>query len=110
MHRQSHRQWNERRHHMHSRGANSRTAKVSPIGSRLISFVAVAAGLGAFAPPASATIPTGAPPSPMFGVQKFTQPMPRFDVLPRNPVATLNPAPTEQSNQTQQACDAALGG
>src|SRR5262249_50708617 len=48
--------------------------------------------------------------SPTFGIQKFTQPMPRFDVLPRNPVATLNPAPTATSNQTQQAVDPALGG
>jgi FtsP/CotA-like multicopper oxidase with cupredoxin domain len=55
-------------------------------------------------------IPTGAPPSPLFGVLPFTQPMPRFDVLPRNAVATLNPAPQAQSNQTQQPVDPALGG
>src|SRR6266850_6054257 len=105
---------NERRHHMHSRGTNARTANVRPIGSNLIFLVigatVVTSGLGAFAPRAYAVIPTGGVPSPMFGVQKFTQPMPRFDVLPRNPVATLNPPPAEQSNQTQQACDPALGG
>src|SRR6266850_1572918 len=105
---------NERRHHMHSRGTNARTANVRPIGSNLIFLVigatVVTSGLGAFAPRAYAVIPTGGTPSPMFGVQKFTQPMPRFDVLPRNPVATLNPPPAEQSNQTQQACDPALGG
>src|ERR1700753_3679637 len=28
-------------------------------------------------------IPTGAPRSPLFGVQAFTQPLLRFDVLPR---------------------------
>src|SRR6266850_2764143 len=98
---------NERRHHMHSRGTNARTANVRPIGSNLIFLVigatVVTSGLGAFAPRAYAVIPTGGVPSPMFGVQKFTQPMPRFDVLPRNPVATLNPPPAEQSNQTQQA-------
>src|SRR5882672_8362493 len=55
-------------------------------------------------------IPTGAPRSPLFGVQPFTQPMPRFDVLPRNAVSTLTPAPTALSNQTQQAVDPALGG
>ncbi len=55
-------------------------------------------------------IPTGAPPSPFFGVQAFTQPMPRFDVLPRNPVASLNPFPTAEANTTQQAVPAALGG
>ena len=100
---------------MHSPGTNPRTARVGPIGSnKLISLVigatALIGGLGAFAPHAYAVIPTGGVPSPMFGVQKFTQPMPRFDVLPRNPVATLNPPPAEQSNQTQQACDPALGG
>src|SRR5437588_5216148 len=28
-------------------------------------------------------IPTGAPPSPLFGVQAFSAPMPRFDVIAR---------------------------
>ena len=55
-------------------------------------------------------IPTGAPASPLFGVQPFTQPMPRFNVLPRNPVSSLNPFPTARSNQTQRAVDPALGG
>jgi FtsP/CotA-like multicopper oxidase with cupredoxin domain len=55
-------------------------------------------------------IPTGAPPSPLFGVQAFTQPMPRFDVLPRNPLTSLNPAPQAESNQTQQAVPDSLGG
>jgi FtsP/CotA-like multicopper oxidase with cupredoxin domain len=53
---------------------------------------------------------TGLPPSPLFGVAKFSTPMPRFDVLPRNPVSSLNPAPTASSNQTQQAVDPLLGG
>ena len=56
------------------------------------------------------SIPTGAPRSPLFGVQAFTQPMPRFDVLPRNPVASLNPAPQAEANQTQQAVPDSLGG
>ncbi|MGH9568479.1 MAG: hypothetical protein ACRD4F_02490, partial [Candidatus Angelobacter sp.] len=55
-------------------------------------------------------IPTGAPPSPLFGVQAFSTPMPRFDVLARNAVSTLNPYPTAQSNQTQQALNPALVG
>src|ERR1700757_1424771 len=55
-------------------------------------------------------IPTGTPPSPLFGATPFSQPMPRFDVLPRNPVASLNPFPMAESNQTQQAVDPALGG
>src|SRR6266852_5476566 len=50
-------------------------------------------------------IPTGLPASPTFGVQPFSQPMPRFDVLARNAVSTLNPAPQAQSNQTQQPVD-----
>src|SRR5260370_375216 len=55
-------------------------------------------------------IPTGLNPSPTFGVQAFSQPMPRFDVLPRNAVSTLNPAPTAQANTTQQPVDPALVG
>ena len=58
-------------------------------------------------------IPTGAPPSPLFGVQDFSTPMPRFDVIPRgtNPLGgDLTPTPTAQANQTQQAVDPALGG
>jgi manganese oxidase len=67
-------------------------------------------GLNPFIPDASAQIPTGAPPSPLFGVQPFTAPLLRFDVLPRNPVASLNPAPTAEANQMQQPVDPALGG
>ena len=55
-------------------------------------------------------IPTGLSPSPTFGVQPFTQPMPRFDVLPRNAVSTLTPAPTAQANTTQQPVDPKLVG
>ncbi len=55
-------------------------------------------------------IPTGLSPSPTFGVQPFTQPMPRFDVLPRNPVSSLTPAPQAQANQTQQPVDPRLVG
>ena len=56
------------------------------------------------------SIPTGMPSSPMFGVQAFTQPLGRFDVLKRKPVSSLTPAPTAQANQTLQAVDPALGG
>ena len=77
-------------------------------------FLAPIQGLNPFVRSAYASggtsIPTGAPASPMFGVQAFTQPMPRFDVLPRNPLSTLSPAPTAVSNQTQQAVPAVLGG
>src|SRR5262245_11074333 len=63
-------------------------------------------GLSPFAKSAYAddsSIPTGLPRSPLFGVQPFTQPMPRFDVLPRNPVSVLSPAPTIQAN-TRNRC------
>jgi len=55
-------------------------------------------------------MPTGLPPSPTFGVQAFTAPMPRFDVLPRSAPSILNPGPTVESNQTQQSVDPALVG
>lgn len=57
----------------------------------------------------SSGIPTGAAPSPLFGVQAFTQPMPRFDVLSRNPVASLSPLPQAEANQTQQLLDPGYG-
>src|SRR2546430_784567 len=67
-------------------------------------------GLSPFARSAYAAIPTGLPRSPLFGVQAFTQPMPRFDVLQRNPVSTLSPAPTAQANTTQQLLNTTLEG
>ena len=74
---------------------------LAPIGglNPLVSNVAAAA-LG----------PTGAPPSPRFGCLPFTQPMPRFDVIPRNPIGCLTPSPTAEANQTQKPVDALLGG
>jgi len=59
---------------------------------------------------ASSDIPTGAPPSPLFGVQPFTQPMYRFDVLQQNAVSTLDPFPTAAANNTQQILNPALPG
>jgi FtsP/CotA-like multicopper oxidase with cupredoxin domain len=59
---------------------------------------------------ASSNIPTGLPPSPLFGVQPFTQPMPRFDVLQRQPVSVLTPAPTREANTTQQLLNTQLEG
>ncbi|MBZ5532672.1 MAG: multicopper oxidase domain-containing protein [Acidobacteriia bacterium] len=58
-------------------------------------------------------IPTGFAPSPTFGVQPFSTPMPRFDLIPRgnNPLGgDLTPVPTAQANQTQQPVPAVLGG
>jgi FtsP/CotA-like multicopper oxidase with cupredoxin domain len=67
-------------------------------------------GLNPFVSSAYGQIPTGAPRSELFGAQPFSQPMPRFDVLPRNPISSLDPAPTAQSNQTKRSVDPALGG
>ena len=69
-------------------------------------------GLSPFARSAYADsdIPTGLPPSPLGTATAFSQPMPRFDLLPRNPVSVLSPAPMAQANTTQQAVDPALGG
>ena len=73
-------------------------------------------GLSPFVGSAYAAIPTGLPSSPLFGVQDFSAPMPRFDVLPRNPVSTLADrngfplAPTAAANQTLQLLDPALPG
>src|SRR5438128_6145485 len=69
-------------------------------------------GLSPFARSAFAdsSIPTGLPRSPLFNVQAFTQPMPRFDILQRNPISALSPAPTAQANTTQQLLNTALEG
>ena len=57
-------------------------------------------------------IPTGLPASPLFGVQDFSTPMPRFDVLARNPnpFTFLNPSPTAEANTTAQFLNPALEG
>ena len=69
-------------------------------------------GLNPFVRSAHASIPTGAPSSPLFGVQPFSTPMPRFDLIPRhpNPLVFLNPAPTRLANTTQHLCDSRLPG
>src|SRR5204862_5348042 len=61
-------------------------------------------GLNPFVGTASATSLDdggGVPPSPLFGAKPFTQPMPRFDVLPRGAVSTMTPYPLAEANQTQ---------
>jgi len=59
---------------------------------------------------AADSVPTGLPASPTFGITKFSQPLPRFDVLRSQPVSNLVPAPTAEANTTQQPVDPALGG
>ena len=84
---------------------------VAPIGG-LNPFVgsAHASGSGSGSGSGGSSVPTGLPPSPTFGVKAFTQPMPRFDVLTRNPLSSLSPAPMAESNQTKQSVDSKLGG
>jgi hypothetical protein len=67
-------------------------------------------GLNPFISSAYAEVPTGAPSSPGLIGLEFTQPMLRLEVLPRNPISSLNPAPMAQSNQTLQRVDPMLGG
>src|ERR1044072_4551264 len=60
---------------------------------------------------ADSNIPTGLPRSPIpANVQPFSQPMPRFDVLPRQPLAVLTPAPTREANTTQHLLNPQLEG
>jgi FtsP/CotA-like multicopper oxidase with cupredoxin domain len=61
----------------------------------------------------SSNIPTGFAPSPLpANVTAFSQPMPRFDVLPRvaNPMTAFTPTPTAEANTTQQPLDPRLPG
>ena len=67
-------------------------------------------GLSPYANSAFGTIPTGAPLSPLFGAAAFSQALPRFDVLERKSPDALSPAPTKESNQTQQVLDTRLPG
>jgi FtsP/CotA-like multicopper oxidase with cupredoxin domain len=70
-------------------------------------------GLNPFVRSAYGEVPTGTAPSPLFGVQPFSTPMPRFDVAQRIPnplTGGLTPVPQAQSNQTQQLLDPALVG
>jgi manganese oxidase len=67
-------------------------------------------GLNPFVATGAAQAPTGTPPSPRFGCEAFSQPMPRFDVMVRNPVSCLDPAPAAEANQTLQSVHPALGG
>ncbi len=94
-------------------GLITSAGSIAPIGG-LSPFVrSVHAQSTAVSSPPGFDIPTGAPRSPLFGVQPFSTPMPRFDVIPRgtNPLGgDLTPTPQAQSNQTQQPLDPALVG
>ena len=91
-----------------SAGALAPISGLSPFApSAYAQSTAVASPEGVF------DIPTGAPRSPLFGVQPFSTAMPRFDLIPRgtNPLGgDFSPVPTAQANQTQQPLDPALVG
>jgi manganese oxidase len=76
--------------------------------------IAAIQGLSPFAKSVYASggtlIPTGAAPSPGVVGCDFDQPMLRMEVLTRNKMSSLTPAPTEQANQTQKAVDPMMGG
>src|SRR3954454_19831396 len=75
-------------------------------------------GLNPFVPnllaqtPGGPGIPTGLPRSPLFGATAFSQSLPRFDVLPRNPMSALDYCkPTCEANTADRyAVDPILGG
>jgi FtsP/CotA-like multicopper oxidase with cupredoxin domain len=74
-------------------------------------------GLNPFVPnllaqtPGGPGIPTGMPRSPLFGATAFSQAMPRFDVLERKPMSSLDYCPpTKEANQQLQQVDSKLGG
>jgi manganese oxidase len=67
-------------------------------------------GLNPFISSAYGEVPTGAPSSPGLIGLDFTQPMLRLEVLPRNPISSLKPAPMREANETLQPVDPALGG
>ena len=70
-------------------------------------------GLNPFVGSASAD-GDGIPRSPLFGAKPFTQPMPRFDVLPRHGITDLNPFCQPEANTTpidvDPTCSAAASG
>src|SRR3954463_1065740 len=56
------------------------------------------------------SVPTGLPPSPLFGVRDFSTPMPRFDVRPRGAVVSLSPLPSKGANTAAELLDPRLLG
>ena len=67
-------------------------------------------GLNPFVGSASGRHADQLPLSPLFGAQPFTQPMPRFDVLPRSTPSCLTPVCQAEANQTLIPVHAMLGG
>ena len=64
-------------------------------GLLTVGGLALKNGLSPFARSAFAAVPTGTPRSPLFGAQKFTQPLPRLRVQTPQPltrVSTADPA------------------
>src|SRR5207253_10265823 len=57
-------------------------------------------GLNPFVSSAYGEVPTGAPNSPGLIGLDFTQPMLRLEVLPRNPISSLNPRPMVEDRKS----------
>jgi len=74
----------------------------------VVGGLAMKHGLSPFVKSAYADIPTGMPASPLYGALPFTQAMPRADLMRRQAVSVLDPAPAAQANETQQVLDPAL--
>jgi manganese oxidase len=98
---------------------------IAPIGG-LSPFVRTASASGFNRGSRGSGVPTGLPASPTFGVQPFSEPLYRFDILPQGSIGQptivsplpgvvpvnptpLNPTPTAQANTTQQTLNPALG-
>jgi manganese oxidase len=102
-------------------GLFSAAGMMAPIGG--LSPYVRAQTTSSFSSGSCSQIPTGLNPSPLFGQSPFTQPLYRFDVLPRKPftfgAGVMNPIPgfsgpgpdpTAQANTTQQPVDPNLVG
>src|SRR5215472_10089838 len=77
-------------------------------GLLTFSGLALKNGLSPFAPSAFASgVPTGTPPSPLFGAQKFTQPMPRLAL--RSPFVLTRVPSADPASNGDAAFPAALG-
>jgi len=77
-------------------------------GLLTFSGLALKNGLSPFAPSAFASgVPTGTPPSPLFGAQKFTQPMPRLAL--RSPFVLTRVPSADPASAGDAAFPAALG-
>jgi FtsP/CotA-like multicopper oxidase with cupredoxin domain len=72
-------------------------------GLLTIGGLALKNGLSPFARSAFAAVPTGTPPSPRFGVQKYTQPLPRLSLQMPMPLTQVPSGDTASAGDAQFA-------